>query len=159
LAERFDAAARLVALAADRRGIRLLNEIPPGLKSPPMFPAELMAVFSNLLTNAIKAAAVEAPEEQRSIRARGESMSDGGVTLVVENTGVAVNLTDSERWFLPFESTTAEMDSTLGYGMGLGLTITRDLLEQYGASIQFVPPSAGYATAIEIRFPGGRESS
>ena len=60
--------------------------------------------------------------------------------------------------FCPFESTTADMDSALGYGMGLGLTITRDILEQYDASIRFVAPSMGYATAIEIQFPGEKES-
>jgi hypothetical protein len=78
---------------------------------------------------------------------------------VVENTGVAVDLADSERWFLPFESTTVEMDSSIGYGMGLGLTITRDVLEQYGATIRFVRPGRRYATAVEIQFPerGGKK--
>jgi signal transduction histidine kinase len=153
LAERFDAAARLIASAAARRHIQLLNEIPPKLKSPPMFPAELTVIFSNVLSNAVKAAG-----EGGVIRARGESRPGGEVVVVVENTGVAVDLGDSERWFLPFESTTAEMDSAFGYGMGLGLTITRAVLEQYGATIHFVPPTAGFSTAIEIRLPSGREN-
>ena len=38
-----------------------------------------------------------------------------------------------ERWFRPFESSTVEIDSFLGQGMGLGLTITRNMLEPYGA--------------------------
>jgi C4-dicarboxylate-specific signal transduction histidine kinase len=38
--------------------------------------------------------------------------------------------------------------------MGMGLTITRNMLEEYGASIRFVRPSRGFATALEIRFPG-----
>ncbi|WP_165071841.1 sensor histidine kinase [Paludisphaera rhizosphaerae] len=146
LGDRFDAATRLVAPAIDRRGIRLRNEIPKGLKSPPMFPAELTVVFSNLLTNAVKAAA-----EDGEILARGSS--DGGrQTVVIENSGAAVDLGESERWFRPFESTTAEVDSALGQGMGLGLTITRDILEQYGATVRFVPPSVGFATAVEVQF-------
>jgi signal transduction histidine kinase len=148
LAERFDAAARLASLAADRRGISVRNEVPATLKSPPMFPAELTTVLSNLLSNAVKAGG-----EGGTIHATGELRSDGGVTILVENTGVAVDLADAERWFLPFESTTAEMDSSLGYGMGLGLTITRDMLEQYGATVRFVPPGRGFATAVEVRFP------
>jgi len=56
LADRFNAGARLVERLAERREIKVLNEIPPELKSPPMFPAELTTIFSNLLTNAVKAA-------------------------------------------------------------------------------------------------------
>jgi signal transduction histidine kinase len=149
IAERFDAAARLAALAADRRGISVRNEIPMTLKSPPMFPAELTTVLSNLLSNAVKAAG-----QGGTIRAIGESKADGGVTILVENTGMAVDMADADRWFLPFESTTADMDSSLGYGMGLGLTITRDMLEQYGATVRFVSPGQGFATAIEVWFPG-----
>lgn len=147
LAERFDAAARLVGPAIDRREITLTNDIPPAAKSPPMFPAELTTVFSNLLSNAVKAAG-----NGGTIRARG-AVGAGAVTVVVENTGVAVDLADAERWFRPFESTTTEIDAALGQGMGLGLTITRDMLEQYGATIRFVPPAAAFATAVEIRFP------
>jgi signal transduction histidine kinase len=71
----------------------------------------------------------------------------------VENTGTAVDLEDAERWFRPFESTTLETDPVLGQGMGMGLPITRNMLEEYGASIQFVSPSRGFATAIEIVLP------
>lgn len=148
IAERFDAAARLVQTAVDRRQITLVNEIPLSVRSPAMFPAEVTAIFSNLLTNAVKAAEVGG-----RIRAGGRDLVEGGTAVVVENTGVAVDLSDADRWFLPFESTTTNVDATLGQGMGLGLTITRDILEQYGASVRFVPPSEGYATAIEICFP------
>jgi hypothetical protein len=37
--------------------------------------------------------------------------------------------------------------------MGLGLPITRSMLEQYGAEIRFVEPSEGFATALSITFP------
>jgi len=45
------------------------------------------------------------------------------------------------------------VDPILGQGMGLGLPITRNMLEQYGAEIRFVGPSRGFSTAIEILFP------
>jgi C4-dicarboxylate-specific signal transduction histidine kinase len=72
---------------------------------------------------------------------------------VLENTGVAINIAEAERWFKPFESTTVEVDPVLGQGMGLGLPITRSMLEEYGAEIRFVQPSRGFATAVEIIFP------
>ena len=148
LSERFDAGRRLVAGPAGRRGVEIGNEIPADLKSPPMFPAELTVIFSNLLTNAVKAAG-----EGGVIRASGRQDAEGLVVLRIENTGTPVELDDAERWFRPFESTTLETDPVLGQGMGMGLPITRNMLEEYGASIQFVPAARGFATAIEIVFP------
>ena len=148
LAERFDAGKRLVDYMAEKRRIKIINEIPPDLKSPPMFPAELTAVFSNLLTNAVKAAGPEG-----TIRAAADRRPDGAVALVIQNTGAAVDLAEGERWFRPFESTTTAVDPILGQGMGLGLPITRSMLEEYGAEIKFVHPARGYTTAVEIIFP------
>lgn len=147
LAERFDAAERILARAAERKGVTIKNDIPTNLRSPAMFPAELTSIFTNLLTNAIKAA-----ESGGRIRATGKAVETGGTIIRVENTGVKVDLKEAERWFQPFESTTANVDSALGQGMGLGLTITRNILEQYGCSIAFAHPTAHFSTAVQIEF-------
>lgn len=148
LGERFDRAVELVRPALERRSIKLTNRIPKDVRTQPMFPAELTAVLLNLLTNAIKGAG-----DRGKIIASVRNQEDG-VVLRLENTGAAVDLTaDPERWFRPFETTTTDVDPLLGQGMGFGLPITRDILDEYGASIKFVPPSKGYATAIEIGFP------
>jgi signal transduction histidine kinase len=147
LAERFDAGAIIVNPSAERRGITIENRIPKDIKSPPMFPAELVLVFSNLLTNAIKAAG-----DDGRIRASATRGRDGTTKLRVENTGKPVRLAEAERWFRPFESTTTEVDPILGQGMGMGLPITRNMLEEYGAEVRFVEPQNGFATAIEITF-------
>jgi C4-dicarboxylate-specific signal transduction histidine kinase len=47
-----------------------------------------------------------------------------------------------------------QLDPVLGQGMGLGLGITRDLLSEVGATIAFVRPRKGAASAHEIVFPG-----
>jgi len=147
LAERFEAGRRIVEHIAERRSIDIINEIPPGIKSPPMFPAELTLVFSNLLTNAVKAAG-----QNGRIRASAKRREDGTIILRIENTGIAVNPKGGDQWFIPFESTTIDTDPVLGQGMGMGLPITRNMLEEYGATIKFVTPDEGYATAIEICF-------
>ncbi len=147
LHERFDSAVRLIQYEASRRNISISNQIPLDLRSPPMFPAEIIALFSNLLTNAVKAAG-----EGGSIHATALS-EDHQARIRVQNTGVAVQLDESERWFKPFQSSTTEVDSVLGQGMGLGLTITRNLLENYGASVKFVKPDSPFATALEIILP------
>ena len=147
LSERFDTAVRLVQHHAQRRSIRIDNQIPPELKSLPVFAAELTAVFANLLTNAVKAA-----DDDGRIHASAHS-DNAEVRIRIQNTGTAVNLDDAERWFKPFESTTSELDPVLGQGMGLGLTITRNLLENYGALIKFVLPDRPFATAVEVSLP------
>lgn len=150
LGQRLEAAARLVGPAIERRGVALDIDIPDDLKTPPMFPAELMVVYSNLLTNAVKAAG-----RNGKIAFSASENDDGEVILRVENTGVAVDLEEAERWFRPFETTTAKTDPVLGQGMGMGLPITRNILEEYGATVRFVKPSRGFATAVEVRFSGG----
>ena len=147
LDERFESAVRLVQHQAERLGIRIQNRIPPELKSPPMFPAEITAVFANLLTNALKAAGADG-----HILALGFSRNDRA-WIRIQNTGIAVKLDDSERWFKPFQSTTSEVNPVLGQGMGLGLTITRNLLENYGAFVRFVRPDSPFATAVEVSLP------
>ena len=147
LCERFDAAVRLVQHQAERRGIKIDNRIPSELRSPPMFPAEIIAIFANLLTNAVKAAG-----EDGHILASASS-ADEQVRILIHNTGTAVQLDEAERWFKPFQSTTSEVNPVLGQGMGLGLTITRNLLENYGAVVKFVQPDSQFATAVEIALP------
>ena len=147
IADRFDAAVRLVKHSAERRKIQIENRIPAGLRTLPMFPAELTTVFANLLTNAVKSAG-----EGGRVAASAAS-DDGLLSVRVQNTGVAVALDDAERWFEPFESTTQEVDPVLGQGMGLGLTITRRILDYYGISVGFAEPDPLYSTAIEMAFP------
>ena len=147
IAERFNAAFRLVQHSAGRRNISIDNQISDQLKTLPMFPAELTTVFANLLTNAVKGA-------RENGRIEASSTTDGrSLRIRIQNTGVSVSLDESERWFKPFESTTQDVNPVLGQGMGLGLTITRRILDYYGITITFVEPDSTFATAIEMEFP------
>lgn len=146
--DRFESAARLVMTSAQRRGIEITNKIPEGLRTPPMFPAELTTVFANLLTNAIKAAG-----DGGAVRATGAKREGGTVVVHVDNTGDAVNLDNSERLFAAFESTTTSIDPVLGQGMGLGLPITRSILDEYRAEVRFAEPPAGFSTRVTVTFP------
>ncbi len=147
LGERFDAGANLVRPAVERRGIQITNNIPADLETPPMFPAEITLVFSNLLTNAVKAAG-----KNGRIRATAEKSSNGQIVIRIENTGRRIDLASADRYFRAFESTTIELDPVLGQGMGMGLPITRNMLEEYGAEIRFIKPSPEFATAVQIVF-------
>jgi signal transduction histidine kinase len=146
-AEHFDISALLLKDAADRDQITLENEIPLELKTPPMFPAEVTSLFTNLLSNAIKAAG-----NHGVVRATGATAGDR-VEIKVQNTGVAVDPDDGERWFDPYRSDAPVVNPALGHGMGLGLTITRAMLAEYRGTIAFVRPDAKYSAAIQVDLP------
>jgi signal transduction histidine kinase len=151
LAESFDVAARMILPIAERQGIEVENRIPDDLRTAPMFPTEATVIFSNLVTNAVKAAGKNG---RIRVRASRKERGDLGLTIKIENTGKPVGLADSERWFAPFASTTLEVvDPVLGQGMGLGLPITRSILEDYGGTITFVQPAQGFSTAVEVKLP------
>ncbi len=132
--------------AAARR-VELLNAVPADVRTPPLFRAELQAVLTNLLSNAIKAAG-----SPGRVEVTGAELPNG-VRIVVQNTGVAVKPDDAESWFVPYASTTTDVDPVLGQGMGLGLPITRDLISEYGGTVRFVAPSEGWSTAVEVVVP------
>ncbi|GAA1296066.1 hypothetical protein GCM10009610_00600 [Pseudonocardia xinjiangensis] len=133
--------------AAAQRDILIINEISSDIRTPPIFPAELLAILTNLLTNAVKAAG-----QNGKIRAWARKSQDGDVEMTIENTGVRVRPEDGERWFVPFASGSAELDANLGQGTGLGLPITRDILAEYGGKVGFVEPSTGFETAVRVVF-------
>lgn len=152
LSDRWETAKRLLSAAAQRRDVTIGESLPSDLRTPPMFSAEANIVLTNLLSNAVKAAATGDGSAPRRIELSG-TQSDGAVQLRIENTGAAVDLAKSDRWFRPFETTTSDIDETLGQGLGLGLTLTRRIIEDYGGRIAFVEPSTGMASAVEIWLP------
>lgn len=147
LLERFEKVVDFHRPSIDKRGIVIKTNIPAGTKTPAMFPAEVSAVFNNLLSNAIKFAG------EKGVIKVSAATDDGELVIRFENTGDAVDLKTAGRWFEPFRSSTSEVDESLGQGMGLGLTVTKSLLDEYGGGIEFVSPSRGFATAIEARIP------
>ncbi|MDQ2817799.1 MAG: ATP-binding protein [Candidatus Eremiobacteraeota bacterium] len=146
ISERFESSRNILHTSIKSRALEIVDNVPHNLRSTPMFSADIMAVLMNLLTNAIKNA-----QHGGKICAWGD-LSGEKAFFVMENTGKAINIRKSERYFQPYESRTPVVDPQLGQGMGLGLTITRNILEQNDATIKFVQPSPGYATAARVDF-------
>lgn len=147
LHDRFEAALIFFATRISQKRIEVSNLIPPDLKSPPMFPAELSGIFTNLLSNAVKFT-----NEGGKIVVRARLTQDAMVVRM-ENSGVRVDLSQAPKLFEAYQSTTERPDAILGQGMGMGLTITRAFIQEYGGDISFVRPTSGFATAIEFLIP------
>ncbi|MET8040166.1 ATP-binding protein [Micromonospora sp. NPDC005215] len=152
LKERLAVVERLLHDQLAKRHVVLEDKLGEDLLTPPIFPAEMGVLLTNLLTNAVKNAG-----SPGRVFVDGRPLGRKGVTLLIHNTGVAVDLGEANRWFLPFETTTTEVNEVLGQGLGLGLPITKALVEDYRGEISFVEPPAGYATSIRVDLPDPQE--
>lgn len=145
--DRVESVLRFLAGPLSTKGITVCVDVASDLRTAPMFPAEVMIMLTNLLTNAVKNAA-----EGGNIWIDGRDLGNA-VEVTVSNDGAIVDLEEAERWFLPFESTTTVVDDVLGQGLGLGLPIVRALTDDYRGDVRFIEPTHGPGTSIKVVLP------
>lgn len=131
-----------------RFGIRLENDVPPAVRTPPLHEAEVYAVLINLVTNSFKA--VRKGTERR-VRVDATMTADC-FRLEVSDTGVGIPTRSREEVFQPF-FTTSQPDPILGVGTGLGLKIVRDLARAWGGEVEFVDATKPWRTTVELVVP------
>lgn len=131
-------------------GIDFQNNVPAGVRTPPMFECELSAIVINLMTNALKAVRNQ-PTRRIGVEAEHHRQ---GVLLRFKDTGVGAKRSHWSEYFKAFVSE-SEPDPLLGAGTGLGLKIVRDFVDIYGGEARFMEPPKGWSTCIEILLPGG----
>lgn len=144
LVETLDEVARFLRPLLRRAGVELVREgalADPGLRADAI---QLRQVFVNLVMNAIQA--VEAVGRQVRVVV-GEA--DGGRTLVVDvcDDGPGIRPEQRERVFEPFFTT-----KPAGKGTGLGLPISRRIVEAHGGTLTLVSGEPG-ATTFRVRLP------
>lgn len=132
------------------RGIEVdVSGIAEDLLLPQASLAEWGAIFQNVFTNAFNAML---DTEKRSLYV--SSQSKGKMReILVQDTGVGVDLNDVERLFQPFERglKVSRERQSLGYGgTGLGLTIVRLLADRIGCKVGFIEPESGFSTAFSL---------
>lgn len=94
----------------------------------------------NLIGNAIDAMA-DSPQPRLSFST--ESDSSGQVALAVSDTGSGFSEAALEHLFEPFFTTKQP-----GEGLGLGLTISRDILRDFGGDLLAGPAPGGGARFV-----------
>jgi signal transduction histidine kinase len=120
--------------------------------SPCMFrgdPAKLRQIVFNLLSNAVK---FTPPGGRVDVRIEGRT--DGGIDLIVHDTGVGMTPADIPRAFQPF----TQLDSGLARryeGTGLGLPLTASLVELHGGRL-VLDSALGRGTSATVAFPPER---
>lgn len=106
----------------------------------------LNQVVSNLLTNAAK---YTAPGGRITVRATDER---GEIVIRVRDTGIGIAPDALPRVFDLFVQERQAVDRSQG-GLGLGLTIVRNLVEQHGGTVSAHSDGPGTGSEFVVRLP------
>jgi PAS domain S-box-containing protein len=117
-----------------RNRISLSTDLASDLPRVPGDPVQLQQVLINLIMNAVEAMRTST-DRPRELLIRSARKPDGVLVQVQDSgQGIAPNLGD--RVFEPFFTTKAE-------GTGMGLSISRSIIESHGGQLSLVPASQG----------------
>jgi len=108
-------------------------------------PARLRQVFWNLLDNAVKFT----PRGGRVV-ARGVAVGAGRVAIEISDSGSGIAPSEMARIFQPFEQASHGKG-----GLGLGLAISRALVEAQGGSLSVRSGGPGAGATFRIELPEG----
>ena len=150
LRECVEATLKTVALRADEKGLELLCDISPELPDTiSSDPGRLRQIITNLVGNAIKFT----DEGEVSVTLRSALSIEAGPLLhvTVADTGIGIAPEKIERIFESFSQ--ADTSTTRHYGgTGLGLTISRRLIEIMGGRI-WVESQVGRGSQFHFEVP------
>ena len=109
--------------------------------------ARLQQVFWNLLSNAVKFTPPDGLISVRTYAAPG-----GGVAIEVSDTGFGIDPEVLPRIFKAFEQGGTGVTRQFG-GLGLGLAITKNLVELHGGSVSAASQGLGKGAAFTVVLP------
>ncbi len=131
---------------AESGSVAVLTELPGELAAPRGNPEQLQRVLFNLIQNAIRHTP---PDGSVTVRAEGV---DGAIEVEVADTGGGIVPEARDRVFEPFYRADAARHEP---GAGLGLAISRAIVEAHGGAIWLEEAPVG--TRVRFRLPLGAE--
>jgi signal transduction histidine kinase len=108
-------------------------------------PARLEQMLDNLVSNAVKFTPAGGRVTVRT------ACRDGVATFEVTDTGDGISVADQEHLFEPFFRTRAASARSVP-GTGLGLTITKAIVDAHGGTLE-VESAPGAGTTFRVRIP------
>ncbi len=139
-----DALDSALAAMTDKPNVSLEVELPESLPQVIMDARRIRQVLLNLLTNAVKF--TPAGEVRLKVAA-----TDAGVSFSVSDTGIGIPEDELKKIFEAFERSTRAKEMGIE-GTGLGLPISRYLVEAHGGSLT-VETEVGKGTTFHVALP------
>jgi two-component system, LuxR family, sensor kinase FixL len=144
-----DVIAEVIALAdseVSRHKVLLKTDLAAAL--PPVLAdrIQLQQVILNLLLNSVEAMRT-VTDRPRALLIRSEPEETAAIRVAVQDAGVGIAPQDLERIFTAFFTTKP-------HGMGMGLAISRTIIEAHGGRLWAIP-NAGPGTTVQFTLPIG----
>ncbi len=141
---------RIMQPATLGKDLRLVNEIPRDIPAVIADENRLQQILLNLVGNSVKFTA----QGSVTVSAREEN---GMVAISVTDTGIGIPAGKLKDIFIPFEQADASAQRQFG-GTGLGLTITKQLVELHGGTLS-VQSVEGEGTTFTFTLPVSMENA
>ena len=145
LPQLLEEAGALAMIGARDKNVRLRYEIDPQVNLVLADKVQIQQVALNLIRNAVEAME-DAPDKDLFVGAR--PAADDMVEIYVSDTGHGISPQAAQQLFQPFMTTKA-------HGMGIGLSISRTIVEAHGGRIWVEPNPVGGAI-FRFTLPGVR---
>jgi len=140
---------KLINSRASEKEITLLADLPSPSPIVMADSVRLKQILINLLTNAVK----YTPRGGDIAMVIGID-NRGGLQIAISDTGIGMTEEDIPRALEPF-SQIADIMSAPSEGVGLGLYLTRSLVEMHGGELQ-IDSSLGHGTTVTVHLPRSR---
>lgn len=125
--------------------IELVWNVAPHLPAIEADPIRIRQILINLLSNATKFT------KQGKIELMIDQASPNEIHIAVRDTGIGIAKEDHEKLFAAFEQVDSSTTRVAG-GTGLGLPITKWLINMHGGSIE-VESELGQGTTFHVKLP------
>lgn len=142
-------ALRMIAPRAAQAGVRLSGDVPDDLPYLMGDQRAMLQMLLNLLGNAVKFT----PEDGEAM-VSAMLLPDGGIGLMIADTGSGIPESELDRILEPFERADSP-DVRRTEGTGLGLPIVKRLAERHGGRLELTS-EAGVGTTAILIFPARR---
>ena len=146
LPQLLEEAGALAMVGAKERGVRLLYAIDPGVDLVLADRVQIQQVVLNLMRNAVEAMEGE-PRRDLTVGAR--PVEGDMVEVWVADSGHGISAEIADQLFQPFITTKQQ-------GMGVGLSISRTIIEAHGGRI-WVEANPGGGAVFRFTLPGVSE--
>jgi PAS domain S-box-containing protein len=151
LSELIEACLRLLQPRASEKSLYFETDLPPHPVQVRGDKLRLKQVLLNLLSNAVKFT------QKGGVTVKLSVEQDDGVAIRVFDTGIGIDQKDIERVMEPFAQAASSLNRT-HEGTGLGLPLSRTLVELHGGSLT-IKSVFGKGTVATIRLPAERNVS